>query len=145
MKKVILLPALVFIASCSLLQTPRDFQAYYQDSMTSSFRSLQDLSDMLGIGHPYAVDGSLHLAGSLPGVMSGTLDTNYLVKSAGRDADLRLSKFLTKMETLFESGALSIDDLQMIVKNGDTFLQWKGVDGVSFVDTVMRETLTRYE
>lgn len=78
-KSVTLLFTLPIIASCTLFGTssPTDFAGMYKAHVTSQVASLNTLAKDFGYMDSYALDGSIHLAASMPSFFSGVLSTDY--------------------------------------------------------------------
>lgn len=102
-QKYIALLLLPLMSGCTLLGGPDDFSGMYEAHVSSELSSLREFTTDLGIGQGYAADGSMKFSGSVPGVASGVLSTDYTSKTDGKSFDFSAKNMLLAYEALIAS------------------------------------------
>ena len=101
-KKYVLLVLLPLLASCSF--GAKTFDDLYSDHMKYQVQNMKTLAEVIGFGKKYAIDGSVHLAAGIPGMMSGSVDSTYLSKIDGQSAEFHLKNLKVQTASLASSG-----------------------------------------
>lgn len=143
-KKYAIFLLLPLLTSCSL--GTKNFDDLYSAHMKSQVQNVQTLAEAIGIGKKYAIDGSLHLAAGLPGVMSRSFDSEYLSKIDGQSGEFHLKNLKAITSSIVSSGSITADDIGMIAKTGDSYFFLKGINATSdTIDTSMLSVIKKYE
>ncbi len=143
-KKYTLLLLLPLLASCS--PSTQSFDDLYSEHMKHQVQNLRTFSEAIGIGKKYAIDGTMHLAAGIPGMMSGSLDSEYLSKIDGQSGEFHLKNFQVKTASLVSSGSIDAADIGMIAKKGDSYFFLKGLQATAdMIDPSMLSVIQKYE
>ena len=115
MKKIILVPLLLlFVSSCTLPFANKNdgsFTALYNASIHSSIESLEEFGAFLGVNRHESIDGSIVSSVSVPGILSGSIESKYIGTIDGRNSESFFRNVRVLFSSLVSSGSLSADEI----------------------------------
>ena len=149
MKKIILVPLLLLIVSpCTLPFASKNdgsFVSLYNASIHSSMESLEELGVFLGINRHESIDGSIVSSLSVPGILSGSLDSKYVGTVDGRNSESFFRNIRVLFTSLVSSGSLSADEIGLISQGADSFVSYKNIVDIGLIPDEMKSILKKYE
>lgn len=115
MKKIILVPILLLIvSSCTLPfgnKNDGSFLSLYNANIHSSVQSFEEFGEFLGINRHESIDGSIVSSLSVPGILSGSLESKYIGVIDGRNSESFFRGVRVLFNSLVSSGSLSADEI----------------------------------
>jgi hypothetical protein len=86
----------------------------------------------------------MKFSGSVPGVASGVLSTDYTSKVDGKNIEFQAKNLLLAYEALIASGSVSLDGLGIISHAGDTFFRLDGLRQTNMLSPMMVAVFEQY-
>ncbi len=150
MKKLLLVPAcLILLSSCTLPfganKTDESFTGLYKANIHSSIVSYEEIGTMLGINRHEKIDGSIRTAISVPGILSGTLTSEYAWIIDGRNSESFFRNIQVLFTSLVNSGSLSADELGLVSHNADSYISYKNINDVGIIPDQIKTIIKKYE
>ena len=150
MKKIILAPILLLlISSCTLpfggSKNDGSFSALYDASVHSSMTSLDELGTLMGINRHESIVGSIRTAMNVPGILSGSLSSEYSGLIDGRNGESTFRKLQLFFTSLVSSGSLSADEIGLISHGTESYVSYKNLVDTGIITDDIRKILKKYE
>ena len=146
MKKLIILPLLLLVSSCSLFtKTPTTFEEYYIRNAKATVESTENTMKSLGFFRSYETNGVLDALVSVPVLLSGSLTSDYTTQTDGQNATITLENMKVQYDGLAGSGLLSLDTLGLISEQGNLHVLYKNLTDIGFSTPEMREAFAKFD
>lgn len=107
--------------------------------------SLEELGVFLGINRHESIDGSIVSSLSVPGILSGSLDSKYVGTVDGRNSESFFRNIRVLFTSLVSSGSLSADEIGLISQGADSFVSYKNIVDIGLIPDEMKSILKKYE
>ncbi|NRH20938.1 hypothetical protein HOO68_02755 [Candidatus Gracilibacteria bacterium] len=148
MKKIFIVPVLLFtISSCTLGGNNKDssFSDLYTASTHSSIMAFDELSSSLGINRHESINGAIHSNVSVPGILSGSLSSEYVGLIDGRNSESIFKNVQLFFTSLVSSGSLSADEFGVMSHGGESYISYKNLTDVGVMSDDIKQVLKKYE
>jgi hypothetical protein len=157
MKKIILVPLLLLIiSSCTLpfgnknevssvYVNDGSFLSLYNASIRSSMESIEEYGKYLGINRNENIDGSIVSSLSIPGILSGSLESKYAWVIDGRNSESFFRNIRVLFSSLVSSGSLSVDEIWLISQGTDSYISYKNIVDVGIIPEELKPIFKKYE
>lgn len=146
MKKLIFLPLILLLSSCTLFpKTPASFEEYYIRNTKATIESTESTMKSLGFFRSYEINGVIDALVSIPVLLSGSFISDYTTQTDGKNASLTLENTKVQYDGLAGSGLLSLDTLGVISEQGNLHILYKNLTDIGFSTPEMRDVFARFD
>lgn len=149
MKKIIIASLLVVaVSSCTLpfgSKNDGSFGSLYNASIHSNLASFEEFGTFLGINRHESIDGSISSSLSVPGILSGSLESKYAGLIDGRNSESFFRNIRVLFTSLVSSGSLSVDEIGLISQGADSLVSYKNIVDVGLIPEKMKSIFKKYE
>lgn len=81
----------------------------------------------------------------IPNMLSFSLQSKYEGLNAGRDAKATFSDVKVDFDSLVSSGSISVDEIGLLSKSGESYLMFKNIVDAGMMDKSVRDIVKKYE
>ncbi len=150
MKKIIIGSILLLAtSSCTLPfggnKTDETFLGLYKSHVQSSVDSYKEIGTLLGINRHETIDGAIHTAVSVPGILSGALSSDYIWRIDGRNSESFLRHIQVLFTSLVSSGTLSVDEIGLVWYGAESFISYKNINDNGLIPAPIKAIIQKYE
>ncbi len=148
MKKIFIVPVLLLtLSSCTFggNNSKSSFSDLYTASTHSSMVALDELGSSLGINRHESIDGTILSNVSVPGILSGSLSSDYVGLIDGRNSESFFKNVKLLFSSLISSGSLTADELGVVSHNGESYVSFKNIVDVGMMGDDVKQVLKKYE
>ncbi len=147
MRNIFIIPTiLIILSSCTLFnKNDGSFIALYQANIHSIVVSLDKIGTRLGVNRHESVDGTILTAISVPGILSGSLATQYTGLVDGRNVEAFFRNIQFLFTSLVSSGSISADEIGIISHGADNYLSYKNLIDAGMMSDNIKAVLKKYE
>lgn len=107
--------------------------------------SLDELSTLLGVNRHESIDGSISSSVSVPGILSGSIASEYVGLIDGRNSESFFRDIRVLFTSLVSSGSISADEVGIISHGADSYLSYKNLVDAGMMTDDIKTVLKKYE
>lgn len=149
MKKFLLLPiSLLLLSACTFpgeKKVDESFSSLYNANIQASIAGYEELWTILGVNRHENIIGSINGAVSVPGILSGTISSEYTGLIDWRNSESFFRNIKVLFTSLVNSGSLSVDELGIVSHNADSYMSYKNIVDIGMIPEQTKEIIKKYE
>jgi hypothetical protein len=107
--------------------------------------ALDELSTLIGINRHESIDGSIHAAVSVPGILSGSIASEYSGLIDGRNSESFFRDIRVLFTSLVSSGSISADEVGIVSHGADSYLSYKNFVDAGMMTSDIATIVKKYE
>ncbi len=146
-KFIIISLLLATLSACTLPWSKQDqsFQWLYRANIHATIASLDEFWELIGINRHESIEGNILSHIQVPGILSGTLSSEYTALLDGRNSESFFRKVSLIYSSLVSSGSLSADEIGFAWHGADTYVSYKNLVDADMMSADVRKVLGKYE
>ncbi len=148
MQKYLLLSLLIVsLSACTIGGKSNNgwFTDLYNESVHSMVESIDEFGTLIGINRHESIEGSLSTSLVVPGILSGSLTSQYSGLLDGRNSESFFRDFRVLFTSLVSSGSLSADEIGFLSHGTDSYLSYKNITDTGLMTDEMRTIVKKYQ